>query len=87
MLADKNTSLKGPCTSDIAHGVSTTTQNQGWQAKALDVSNAVSVALHAKVEATQAIAGQTVAATLQYNSFRLIKFHDVLDDWLENRLV
>lgn len=45
------------------------------------------MATHAQVEAAQAIARETVSATLQYNGFRLIIVHHGLDNGLENGLV
>lgn len=42
---------------------------------------------HTKVEATQAIARQTVTTTLQDDSLWSVPFHNALDDGLENALV
>lgn len=86
-MSHEDTSLVSPSTGDVAHGVATTTENQRGQTEALDVAHAVSVAIHAQIEATQTITRQTVTATLQDNSFGLVILHDVLDNGLENGFV
>lgn len=42
---------------------------------------------HTQVEATQAIAGQTVTTTLQNHSLGPIPFHNALDDRLKDALI
>lgn len=86
-VPNEDTSLKGPGTCDVAHGVPTATENQGWQVEALDVVDTIGMPAHTQIEATQAIAGQTVTTALQNHSLRPVPFHDALDDRLENALV
>lgn len=87
VLADENTSLICPSTGDVTHGVATTAKNKGGQPKALDVSDAVGMALHAEVEATQSVSTETVTSALQNDSLGLVELHDVFDNGFENRLV
>jgi hypothetical protein len=43
--------------------------------------------LHTEVEASEPIARQAVASTLQHDRIRFVVFHDGADDWLECALV
>lgn len=87
LLTNQQTSLVGPRARNIPHSVTTTAKDQGWQVETLDEADAVGMTLHAEIEASQSIARKTVATTLQYNSFRLIPLHDILDDRFEYAFV
>src|SRR5687768_14907800 len=84
---DKHTGLESPGTRNVAHGVATASKDQCRKAKTLDVAHAVSVAIHAEVEAAKPIAGQAVSSTLQDYSLWLVVLHDIFDNRLEDGLV
>lgn len=86
-VAHEDTCLKSPGTCDVAHGIPTASENHRWQVKTLDIVDTVGMPAHTQIEATQAIAGQTVTTTLQDHSLGPIPFHDALDDWLKDALV
>jgi hypothetical protein len=87
LLANKDTSLKGPSTRNVSHGITAATNYKCRLAETLNEPDAVCVALHTQVEAAQSITRKTVSAALENNSFRLVIVHDSLDDWLKDRLV
>jgi hypothetical protein len=86
-LTDENARFIRPGSGNIAHGVATATENKSRQTKTLDITDAVGMAIHAEVKATQPVARQTVTATLQDHGLGLVVSHDVLDDGLEDGLV
>jgi hypothetical protein len=87
LLAHKNTSLKSPSSSDVAHRVATSTENKSREIKALDIVDTVGVTVHTQIEATESIARQTVTTALENNSLGLVVLHDILNDRLEDGLV
>lgn len=73
-----------PCTCNIAHSVTTATEDQSWEIEAAHVVNAVCVTAHTQVKATQTIARQRVTAALKNDGFRLVILHHGLDDGFKN---
>lgn len=87
IVADQDARLKGPGTRDVAHGVTTTAENQCRQIKAFDKVDAVGMPAHAQVEAAQTVTRQTVSTALQDHGLWTIPFHHTLDHRLKNALV
>lgn len=84
---DKTTSLVGPSPGDIAHRVATSTEHKSWQVEFANEVDAVGMAAHAQIEATQAITRQTVSAALENDSLGLVVGHHGLNHRLEYGLV
>lgn len=84
LLSYELTRLVCPGAGDVAHRVTTATQDDDGHAKALDVANAVGMAVHAQIEASKPVAGETVASALEHDGFWAVVGHDRLDDWLED---
>lgn len=80
-------SFVGPGAGNVTHRVAAATKHESRQIKAPHVINAVGMAAHAQVEATQAIARETVATALEDNGLGLVVLHDSRDDGLENGFV
>jgi hypothetical protein len=84
---DQRTRLESPGSSDVAHSVTTSSDNEGWPIEALDKLDTVGVSVHAQVKATQTVTRQTVTAALKNNGIGVIVFHDIRYDGLEDGLV
>lgn len=85
--SDQPTSLVTPSARDIPHRIAATTKNEGGEVETADEVDTVGMTTHAKIEASQAIAGQTVSAALEHNGIRLVVGHDGRNNRLEDGLV
>lgn len=84
---DQETGLEGPSTGDVAHGVTTSSEDQGWKIEALDKLDTIGMSLHAQIEAAQAISRQTVTTALEDDGIGRVVLHDARDDGLKDGLV
>jgi hypothetical protein len=55
LLANELTRLIRPSSGNVAHSIATSTENDDWHPKALDVANTIGVAVHAQVEAAKSV--------------------------------
>lgn len=86
-LSYQHPCLECPGTRDVSHGISASAEHEYWKVEALHKVNAISMSLHAKIEASKSITRQAVSTTLKYNGFRSVIFHNTFDDWLEDSFV
>lgn len=80
-------SLVSPGAGDIAHSVTTTTEDQGREIIAAHKVDAVGMAAHAQVEAAKAITRQAVSTALKDDCLGPVVGHDGINDRLEDGLV
>ena len=64
--------------------LATTSKNKGWNIEALDKLDAVGVAMHVKIEASECTTREGIGATLEYNCAWPISLHDLTNDLLED---